>query len=168
MDFDKLKVRYVTRGDMVSEESKDYIDSPTVSNLSIFTMLTIGVREGRYIASDDAPMAYINAKRHVTNNSKKIYMKLNKAVVDIILKNDPSFAEFVDSDGTAVVEIIRALYGLSDASGLWYEEISSFLKLYGFVENEVEKCVFNKMIDGKQCTILLYVDDMICSICLKR
>ena len=97
---------------MVPDEIKDYLDSPTVSNLSVFTLLSIGVSEGRYIASDDVPMAYINAKRKVTNNSKKIYMKLNKAIVDIILKNDPSFAEFVDSDGTAVVYQIPQVYGM--------------------------------------------------------
>ena len=54
------------------------------------------------------------------------------------------------------------MYGLTDSSGLWYEEISSFLKSLGFDENQVERCVFNKVIDGKQCTILLYVDDMLC------
>ena len=118
--------------------------------------------EGRYIASDDVPMAYPNAKRTVTSDRKRIYMKLNKSIVVIIIRNDPAFAEYVDPDGTANVEIIAALYGSSDSSGLWYEEISNFLKSLGFVGNEVEKCVFNEMIDGKQCTILLYVDDMLC------
>ena len=160
--FDKLKARYVTRGDMVPEDVKSFIDSPTVSNTAVLSLLAIARAEGRYIASDDVPMAYPNAKRSVNCDRKRIYMKLNQSIVKIILRNDPEFAEYVDSDGTAIVEIIAALYGLSDSSGLWYEEISNFLKSLGFVENESEKCVFNKMINGKQCTILLYVDDMLC------
>ena len=131
---------------------------PRVTKKKKKKKLAIGVSEGRYIASDDVPMAYIT----VASDRKRIYMKLNKSIVAIIKRHDPNFAEYVDSDGMATVEIIAALYGLSDSSGLWYEEISSFLKSLGFVENDVEKCVFNKIIDGKQCTILLYVDDMLC------
>ena len=159
--FDKLKGRYVTRGDMVPEELKDFIDSPTVTTTALFTMLAIGASEGRQMMSDDIPMAYTNAKRKVSSDRKRIYMKLTRNIVDIIVKNDSSFQQFVNSEGTAVVEIIAALYGLTESSGLWYEEISNFLKSLGFTENGIEKCVFNKMIDGDQCTILLYVDDML-------
>ena len=64
---------------------KEHINSPTISTTALFTMLAIGVSEGRHIASDDVPMAYVNAKRKVTSDKKKIYMKLARGIVDIIL-----------------------------------------------------------------------------------
>ena len=33
----------------------------------------------------------------------------------------------------------------------------------GFEANAVDPCVMNKIIDGKQCTILIYVDDLLLS-----
>jgi hypothetical protein len=37
---------------------------------------------------------------------------------------------------------------------LWYIEISGFLKSLGFVENEMEKCVFNKIINGNNAAAM--------------
>ena len=85
-EFDKLKARYVTRGDMVPEDVKSFIDSPTVSNTAVLSLLAIARAEGRYIASDDVPMAYPNAKRSVNCDRKRIYMKLNQSIVKIILR----------------------------------------------------------------------------------
>ena len=157
--LEKIKGRYVSRGDQVPIELRDYVDSPTVSAEALFIMLAIFAKEDRHIVGYDVPAAYLNAQRDPS--SKKIYMRLNKDITNIILENDVSFAKFVDANGTSVVEIIRALYGLSDSSGLWYQEVSKFLKSIGFKENDVIPCVFNKIIDGSQCTIMLYVDDML-------
>ena len=109
--LEKIKGRYVSRGDQVPLELRDYVDSPTVSAEAVFIMLAIFGKENRHILSYDVPAAYLNAQRGP--NSKPTYMKLNKDITNIILENDPSFAKFVDKDGTSVVEIIRALYGLS-------------------------------------------------------
>ena len=157
--LEKVKGRYVSRGDQVPLELRNHVDSPTVSAEAVFIMLAIFAKEDRHIVGYDVPAAYLNAQRDPM--SKKIYMRLNKDITDIILENDASFKKFVDSNGSSVVEIIRALYGLSDSSGLWYQEISKFLKSIGFKENEVILCVFNKIVDGLQCTIILYVDDML-------
>jgi hypothetical protein len=165
-ELEKIKGRYVSRGDQVPLELRDYVNSPTVSAEAVFIMLAIFGKENRHIASYDVPAAYINAKRDP--NSKKIYMKLNKDITNLILENDPLFQKYVDIDGTSVVEIIRALYGLSDSSGLWYKEISKYLVSIGFKENSVIPCVFNKIIDGHQCTIILYVDDMLIAHLSKR
>ena len=124
--LEKVKGRYVSRGDQVPLELRNHVDSPTVSAEAVFIMLAIFAKEDRHIVGYDVPAAYLNAQRDPM--SKKIYMRLNKDITDIILENDASFKKFVDSNGSSVVEIIRALYGLSDSSGLWYQEISKFLK----------------------------------------
>ena len=57
------------------------------------------------------------------------------------------------------VRVLRALYGCIESALLWYELYSSTLQDMGFELNPYDKCVANKMIDGKQCTIVFYVDD---------
>ena len=57
------------------------------------------------------------------------------------------------------VRVLRALYGCIESTMLWYELYSSALQDMGFELNPCDKCVANKIIDGKQCTIVFYIDD---------
>ena len=48
-----------------------------------------------------------------------------------------------------------------DASKLLFEDLSEFsLKDLGFERNDYDWCVVNKIINGKQCTIMWHVDDL--------
>ena len=51
---------------------------------------------------------------------------------------------------------------------LWYELFSGTLKDMGFMLNPYDPCVANAMIDGKQCIIAWYVDDLKVSHMQKR
>ena len=57
------------------------------------------------------------------------------------------------------LEIIRALYGCTESALRWYELYLETLHKEGFVINSYDRCVTNKVINGKQCTIVWYVDD---------
>ena len=57
------------------------------------------------------------------------------------------------------VRVLRALYGCIESAMLWYELFSSTLQDMGFKLNPYDKCVANKLINGKQCTVVFYVDD---------
>ena len=58
------------------------------------------------------------------------------------------------------VELLKALYGCIKSALLWYKLFTSTLEQMGFVLNPYDPCVANKMINGKQCTICWYVDDL--------
>jgi hypothetical protein len=59
------------------------------------------------------------------------------------------------------VELQKALYGTLWASLLFWKELSTFLvSTLGFEFNPYDKCVVNKVIDGRQCTIIWHVDDL--------
>ena len=51
------------------------------------------------------------------------------------------------------VRVFRALYGCLESALLWYNLYSSTLQKLGFILNNYDKCVANKVINGKQCTI---------------
>ena len=72
-------------------------------------------------------------EKYVTmeNGKKKLYLRLNKA-----------------------------LYGCIRSAMLWYNLFRETLEEMGFEINPYDPCVANKMINGKQCTIMWYVDDL--------
>jgi len=57
------------------------------------------------------------------------------------------------------VQLDKTLYGCVQSALLWYELYSSTLEDIGFVSNPYDLCVASADIDGKQCTIVWYVDD---------
>ena len=57
------------------------------------------------------------------------------------------------------MKILREIYGCIESALLWYELYAKTLKGMGFKLNPYDRCVANKIIDGKQCTIAWYVDD---------
>lgn len=58
------------------------------------------------------------------------------------------------------VELVKALYGTLRAALLFWKLLSSKLQEWGFKINPYDRCVANKMINGKQCTVLWHVDDL--------
>ena len=57
------------------------------------------------------------------------------------------------------LEVLQAIYGCIESALRWYKLYSEMLKREGFVINHYDKCVANKTINGKQCTIVWYVND---------
>ena len=58
------------------------------------------------------------------------------------------------------VKLKKALYGTLQAALLFWRLLSDTLTEWGFKLNEYYKCVANKTINVKQCTILWHVDDL--------
>ena len=54
----------------------------------------------------------------------------------------------------------RALYDHIMSGRLFWEHLSDALRDMGYVPNPDDLCVFNKDVNGKQCTVVLHVDDI--------
>ena len=61
---------------------------------------------------------------------------------------------------TVYMKLKKALCGTMKAAILIWKKLSKSLKGYGFTINPCDWCVDNMMVDGEQCTILRYVDDL--------
>ena len=133
--------------------------SPTVSTESLMVSLVIDAFEKRDVAIFDVPGAYLNA---YMPDDKFVLLKLEGEFVDIMCEVNPEYTNDVRHEqGKKVLylRVLKALYGCIESALLWYEMYSSTLEKMGFVINPYDKCVANKIIDGKQCTIVWYVDD---------
>jgi hypothetical protein len=91
-------------------------------------------------------------------------MKLEGPLAQLLTKVDPKhYSQFVASErGKKViyVKLKKALYGTLQAALLFWKDLSGYLQEMGFKLNPYDRCVANKMIDGKQCTTLWHVDDL--------
>lgn len=140
--------------------SHDEATSPTVSLEALMISIAIDAKEDREVATADVEGAYLNA-----DMDDEVIMVFEGNMVDYMVQANPErYAAFVHitSSGKKLlfVQVMKALYGCIKSAMLWYNMFASTLKGMGFVLNPYDPCVANKMINGKQCTICWYVDDL--------
>jgi histone deacetylase 1/2 len=87
-------------------------------------------------------------------------MHISKEDAEIMIMMDAKYKQFLREDGSMVVKLSKALYGCIESAKLWYAEISKTFRSIGYTCNPKDICVFNKIVDGVQCTITLHVDDL--------
>ena len=100
------------------------------------------------------------------------YVLLEGVLVDLYVKADPSAIDKIvtGSDGKRrlYTRMNKALYGHMRSGRLFFEHISATLRDLGFKHNPDELCIWNKDINGKQMTVVLYVEYLKVSFCDKK
>jgi hypothetical protein len=132
--------------------------SPTVSTVALLLTILVDAYEGRDVATCDVAGAYLKASM-----KDFVIIKFTGKSVDIIVKMNPSHAKFVTYEKgvkTLYARLKKALYGCVQSALLWYKLFHDTLQNMGFTINPYDPCVANCMINGSQCTIAWYVDDM--------
>jgi hypothetical protein len=156
----RIKARGCADGRKQRETTaKEDAAAPTVAIESVMLSATIDAMEGRDVATVDIPGAFMQA-----DIDEVVHIKFEGEIAEMLVKMDPKlYRKYIkDEHGKPVlyVELLKALYGTMRAALLFWKLLSSKLVSWGFVINPYDWCVANKMIDGKQCTILWHVDDL--------
>lgn len=60
-----------------------------------------------------------------------------------------------------LAKILKAIYGLIQSAALWYDVLTTVFKRLDFVSNNIDNCVLNIKCDGRDITIILYMDDIL-------
>jgi hypothetical protein len=113
--------------------------------------------ERRDVATADVAGAYLKA-----DFDDFVVLRIEGESVDIMCRVSPHYEQFVTHENGKKVlylQLLKALYGCVKSALLWYELFTGTLQQLGFVLNEYDPYVPNKVINGKQCTIAWYVDD---------
>ena len=138
---------------------KEDTTSPTVMTESLLLSCIADAMERRRVATCDLPGAFMQ-----TDNEERIIIRLEGPMAKLLTKVDKNlYSKYVVyENGRAVMyaELNKALYGTLKAALLFWKKLTSYLESLGFKRNEYDWCVMNKMINGKQCTILWHVDDL--------
>jgi hypothetical protein len=155
--FEKIKARLVANGAQQDRNLFDDLSSPTAATMSVFIILAIAATERRKTATIDVTGAYLNADM----TGETVVMELDALVTRIVTKVAPDAKQYMDERGRMLVVLDKALYGCVQSAKLWYENVCKFLQSIGYVANDVDPCIMNKMVNDKQCTIALFVDDIL-------
>ena len=155
--IEKLKSRLVANGAQMNANNISNKSSPTVALSMLFIMCCIAAREGREISTMDVGNAFVKASM---DSEEEVLVSLDKLSSALLIKIDPNYAKFLNDKEEMVVKLRKALYGCVQSARLWYEKLKSVLIDQGYAVNDHDPCIFNKLINGKQSTLLVHVDDI--------
>ena len=61
--------------------------------------------------------------------------------------------------GHLVCKLKKSIYKLKQASRQWYLKFHDVISSFGFEENIIDQCIYQKVSGSKICFLILYVDD---------
>jgi hypothetical protein len=141
---------------------KEDASSLTVATESVIVTSVVDAEENRDVAVLDIPNAFIQTV--VFDKKRRVIIQIRGMLVDILVKLAPNvYGPYVTTDKKGnkqiLVECLNAIYGTMVAGLLYYEKFTDSLAKNGYEVNPYDACVWNKMIEGKQCTICFHVDN---------
>ena len=119
----------------------------------------IDAKENRKVMTCDIPGAFMQA-----NINEQLFLKFDGDLVELLIQVEPTYQPYIMYEGRQPVlytELDKALYRMLQVALLFWQKLSTFLtEKHGFVRNEYDWCVINKIVSGKQCTVAWYVDNI--------
>ena len=107
----------------------------------------------------DIPGAFMQA-----DIDEQLFLKFDGDLVELLVQVEPTYQPYITYEGRQRIlytELDKALYGMLQAALLFWQKLFIFLtEKHGFVRNEYDWCVINKIVSGKQCTVTWYVDNI--------
>ena len=136
--------------------------APTVSMSALFTMLGIFAKEGLKLWTGDVPGAFLHSELDPDPEVKATshVMVLDRMTTKHLLILEPKYQEFVRKDGTMLVKLNKALYGLIEAPRRWHETATDKLISIGFKQSSIEPCLYIYRRGDVMCYAVRYVDDV--------
>ena len=162
-DFERLKARLVARGDKQDRDLyTDDVSASTASSMSTFAVIAIAAHENRKVLIGDIPGAFLHADMKI--DGEEVFLTIEPVLADMLTKKYPDmFKGYLNKNsGNLTVKLLRAVYGTIEAAKLWLDDLTATLNKHGYTANPYDPCIFNLTDEeGNQCTICLYVDDLL-------
>ena len=142
--------------------SKEEVSSPTVSTEAVLLSCIIDAEENRDVAVIDIPNAFIQTR--VEDEKDMVIIRVRGLLAEMLVDIAPDvYGPYVTTDKKGVKQLLllclNAIYGTMIASLLYYGKFCRTLKRNEFELNPYDPCVANRVVDGKQQTVLWHVDD---------
>ncbi|KAL4383566.1 hypothetical protein GQ457_15G010160 [Hibiscus cannabinus] len=143
-NIERYKARLVAKG-FTQREGIDYTEtfSPVSKKDSLRIVLALVTQFDLELQQMDVKTAFLNG-----DLEEEVYMKQPEG--------------FSSSDGENLVcKLKKSIYGLKQASRQWYLKFHEVISSFGFVENIMDQCIYQKVSGSKICFLILYVDDIL-------
>jgi hypothetical protein len=158
-EFTLWKARLVDGGHMTDPLRYEPMEktAPTTTLEVVMFLLAMAAAQKLEIEGFDVPSAYLNASLKVGHFHK---MRISKRISKLLVEVDPKAREFVQKDGSVLVEIRKSLYGLPEAAQLWYEYLKGALLDGRYTQCPYDPCLFIRRKSTTEVSIIaIYVDD---------
>jgi hypothetical protein len=157
------KSRLATGGHMTNPETYQPFDktSPTASMDSVYSVLGLMQHSRMNLEVCDVPSAYLNTP---LPKGKKHVMRIKPSIAKYFVIADPSAKRYLQPDGSLLVQLEKALYGLPESGKLWHELLKDKLQASGYKHKPNDTTVWKRFEqrDGKNVSVsivLVFVDD---------
>ena len=143
-NIERYKPKLVAKG-FTQQEGIDYTEtfSPVSKKDSFRVIMALVAHFDLELQQMDVKIAFLNG-----DLEEEVYMKQPEG--------------FSSSDGEHLVcKLKKSIYGLKQASRQWYLKFHDIISSFGFVENIMDQCIYQKTSGSKICFLVLYVDDIL-------
>ena len=149
-----------TIDDKINKAAEERTASPTVHQESITITSVIDAKEQRVVACGDIPNAFMQSN---VDKDDTVIMKLRGCPAELLVRTAPElYRKYIEIENGKIVlyvEAWKAIYGMLKAALLFYKKFLKGLRSIGFKLNPYDPCVANRIVNGKQMTILWHVDN---------
>ena len=129
----------------IGQEDKS---SPTAATESILLTIAIDALQKRGIISIDIPNAFIQAENLKKEVGERVIMKVKGRIVDWLVELAPEeyLGKVVYENRVKTLYLLceKAIYGMLEASLIWYRTLKKDLGQAGFVFNAYDGCIANR------------------------
>jgi hypothetical protein len=142
--IERFKARLVAKG-FTQREEIDYTEtfSPVSKKDSIRIVMTLVAHYDLELHQMDVKTAFLNG-----NMQENVYMTQSEGFV-------------VEGKEHMGCKLKKSIYGLKQASRQWYLKFDEVIKKFGFIENQVDNCIYVKIKWSMFIILVLYVDDIL-------
>ena len=142
----RLRARWVSgghkqqRSDILAERI-----APTARSASHNILMAIASKEGRQLHVGDIPSAYLQAE-HKPADGKPVYIIADRHTSSLIAEAHPEYKDFIMENGTMILKVKKAMYGLVESAWLWYKELEKHLTNIGYKVSSSDRALFYKKV----------------------
>jgi hypothetical protein len=161
--FNKIKARCVINGARQDRDLYPDVSSPTVCLPSLLMVLSIAAFHDMDITTTDVVGAFLGAPLHSPHS---IFAKFPPNLAAIYVQQHHSvygnsIESFLLSDGSLLLELKMAMYGLIEAAKMFYLSLISTLTAVGYVVSAHDRCVLYKHDSSSISILCIHVDDIL-------
>ena len=129
---EKVKARLVAGGDQQDKSiyTLDETSSPTVSTAAVLVTMAIAAHGRRHVMTMDVETTYLNARMI---DDKPVFMGIRPLVTAILGQLDAKFEKYLDSKGSVIVKLDKALHGCVGSAVLSYKDLRATLEEDGYI-----------------------------------
>lgn len=156
--FDKVKARLVANGNLQHPDTIMDTYAPTVSPISVLTILNLAANRGSTIAAYDIKGAFLLTP---IEDGRFMAIKIPKSVAIIWIAIKPEHTKYLTSEGELILKLNKYIYGLAESPHQFNQLLNDVLIKEGFKVTKADQCVYTKMTTIGPIMITAHVDDML-------